>query len=86
MSSVRMCDKCGTTFSERAEGWSTFTGTTRKRDDEGRWINQTDTLDSCPECTELMMHVPSPRPVPALGAGVRPSYEPEAKAPAQSQS
>ena len=54
MSSVRMCDRCGTVFSERGEGWSTFSGSTRKKDAEGKWVTVTDTLDSCPECSEIL--------------------------------
>jgi hypothetical protein len=82
MSSVRMCDRCGEIFSEREEGWSTFTGTTRKRDDNGLWLNQSDTLDSCASCTELM--TAPQRPVAALGTGVQRRYEqePAAKTPA----
>lgn len=49
MSSVRMCDKCQTVFSERDEGWQTFTGTTmRKRN--GRREPVSETLDMCPAC------------------------------------
>jgi len=56
MSSVRMCDRCGTVFSERAENWTTFTGSTRKKSqDTGQWITVADTMDQCPECTELTM-------------------------------
>lgn len=69
-----MCDRCGTIFSERDEGWSTFSGSTRKRDNEGKWVTQTDSLDSCPECTELMTGA-SVRPVAALGSSVKPVYQ-----------
>jgi hypothetical protein len=82
MSSVRMCDRCGDIFSERGEGWSTFSGATRKKDDNGQWITQSDTLDSCPTCTELMTAPPQVRPVPALGSGVQHSYEHEQPAAA----
>lgn len=75
-----MCDRCGTIFSERAENWSTFTGSTRKRDNDGEWITRSDTLDSCPECTELMTGGPVPRPVPELGSSTRPSYEVKSEA------
>jgi hypothetical protein len=81
MSSVRMCDRCSTIFSERGEGWSTFTGATRKRNDDGQWVTQSDTLDSCPECTELMTAPPQMRPVPELGTSVRGSYEHDQNAP-----
>lgn len=75
MSSVRMCDRCSEIFSERAEGWSTFTGATRKRNDDGQWITQSDTLDSCPTCTELMTAPPQVRVTPQIGSGVQRSYE-----------
>lgn len=64
-----MCDRCGEIFSERAENWSTFTGATRKRDTNGQWVTQSDTLDSCPDCTELMTSAPV-RPVAAIGTGL----------------
>lgn len=73
MSSVRMCDRCGTTFSEKQEGWSTFSGSTRKRDNNGQWVTASDTLDSCPECTELMTGG-SQRPQ-QLPTAVSPHYE-----------
>jgi hypothetical protein len=51
MSAVRMCDRCGTLFSERAEGWGTFTGTTTRRNERtGRPETVTETLDLGPEC------------------------------------
>lgn len=51
MSAVRMCDRSGTVFSERAEGWGTFTGTTRRFNERtGRTENITETLDLCPTC------------------------------------
>lgn len=76
MSSVRMCDRCGTVFSERAENWSTFTGTTRRKDADGGWKNVTDSLDSCPECTELMTTAQRP----ALAVTLSPRYEPDTEA------
>ena len=82
MSSVRMCDRCSSIFSERAEGWSTYTGAIRKRDDNGQWVTQSDTLDSCPECTELMTAPPPVRPMAQLGSSVRGSYEHETTAAA----
>jgi hypothetical protein len=64
MSTVRMCDKCGEVFSERADGWSTFTGAVRMRDpNTGRAIMREESLDACPDCSELMTGstaVPSP--------------------------
>lgn len=76
MSSVRMCDRCGTVFSERAENWSTFTGTTRRKTATGEWQNVTDSLDSCPECSELMT---APQR-PAIAQTVSPRYEPGTEA------
>lgn len=44
-----MCDKCDRVFSEREEGWQTFTGTTmRKRN--GRREPVSETLDMCSDC------------------------------------
>jgi hypothetical protein len=75
MSSVRMCDRCGSIFSERSDDWSTFTGTTKRRNrDSGQIETQSDTLDSCPDCTELMTSA-TPRPVPAIGSSVQARYE-----------
>jgi hypothetical protein len=76
MSSVRMCDMCGTVFSERAEGWSTFTGSTRRKNDQGQWVNVTDTLDSCPEDTERMRMASQPIALPTTAS---PRYESDAK-------
>lgn len=46
-----MCDRDGTVFSERAEGWGTFTGTTQRRDERtGRIVPVSETLDLCPSC------------------------------------
>lgn len=46
-----MCDRGGEIFSERAEGWGTFQGTTMRRDDRtGRPVAVTETLDLCPNC------------------------------------
>lgn len=51
MSAVRMCDKCGTIFSESAQGWSTYTGTRITRDENGRQKNTTQVMDMCPMCS-----------------------------------
>lgn len=49
-----MCDKCGGIFSERSE-FSTFTGTTRKKDPEtGKTKVIQEELDMCEYCTEAM--------------------------------
>jgi hypothetical protein len=72
MSSVRMCDRCTFIFSERADGWSTFTGATQKKDKEtGRVTTVSDTLDLCPDCTEAQT-APMPKMTQAqlpLGSG-----------------
>jgi len=69
-----MCDRCATVFSERAEGWSTFSGSTRRKNPQTGKIEMiTDDLDSCPDCTELMT-MPAPRPQ-LLPSQVEPHYE-----------
>lgn len=50
MSAVRMCDRDGTIFSERSDGWGTFQGTTARRDEHGRQRTVTESLDLCPSC------------------------------------
>lgn len=63
MSSVRMCDRCGQVFSERAEGWSSQEGTImRKNQETGRMEQVHAQIDLCPEDTELAM-TPAPRPM-----------------------
>lgn len=75
MSSVRMCDRCGTVFSERAEDWSTYTGTVMRRNKTtGQVERVSDELDACPECTELQMMGPQR---PELATTASPRYEPE---------
>lgn len=51
MSQVRMCDRCGTIFSERDEGWESYTATRRVKNENGQWIEERDALDSCVSCT-----------------------------------
>ena len=51
MSTVRMCDRCGNIFSEREDGWTSMTGTTMRRDSEGRLKSTTEQLDACPSCS-----------------------------------
>lgn len=53
MSSVRMCDKCNTVFSELEDGWQTFSATTVRRDDDGRSVNVQATMDACPSCAMI---------------------------------
>lgn len=74
MSSCRMCDRCGTIFSERADDWSTYTGTIRRKDKQtGEVKPVTDQLDACPECTELQF---STVQRPELATTASPRYEP----------
>lgn len=74
MSSCRMCDTCGTVFSERAEGWSSGQITVNKTDlQTGKPTTQTLILDKCPECTELGQG-PPPRPQLTEGRDTRPEY------------
>lgn len=52
MSSVRMCDRCGTIFSEIASGWQTYRATTVKRDAEkGTSYTVEVAMDACPDCS-----------------------------------
>lgn len=51
MSSVRMCDRCGNIFSEREDGWETYTATqVKKNPDTRRRETETVYLDACPTC------------------------------------
>lgn len=51
MSSVRMCDRCGNIFSEREDGWETYTATqVKKNPDSKRRETETVYLDACPNC------------------------------------
>jgi len=51
MSAVRMCDSCGTIYSERAEGHGTGSFTTSRRNERtGRMEQVTETRDLCPTC------------------------------------
>lgn len=50
MSSVRMCDKCSTVFSENEDGWQTFTATTMVEDETGNKTQKVQHLDTCPAC------------------------------------
>lgn len=74
-----MCDKCGTIFSERAEGWGTYSGAIRRKDPAtGRMISVTDDLDSCVVCTEIMNTTRDPMALPTREAiTVSPRYEPD---------
>lgn len=61
-----MCDKCGTIFSENDEDWSTFSGTIKKRREDGSRYTETVTQDACSACTGGSQPV-TPR-VQAIGA------------------
>ena len=52
MSSVRMCDRCGSIFSENEDGWVTMSGAQRRRDDRtGEVKTVTVQQDQCAACT-----------------------------------
>jgi len=57
MSSVRMCDRCGSVFSENSEGWSTDSRTVNRVRDDGKRYTVTMQVDQCAPC------VGSPAPV-----------------------
>lgn len=59
MSSVRMCDRCSTIFSENADGWTTLTGSKRVRKD-GRIYFEEVTQDLCPTCVRKMDEATTP--------------------------
>lgn len=49
MSAVRMCDRCGTIFSENAEGWGVGTISTNKRNERTGRLEMTQlSIDLCP--------------------------------------
>lgn len=50
MSSVRMCDRCGTIFSELDSGWQTFSASTFTEDDDGNRKAVSVLMDACPSC------------------------------------
>lgn len=50
MSSVRMCDKCHTVFSELMDGWQSYSATTTKRDANGEAKSVVVHMDACPSC------------------------------------
>lgn len=56
MSSVRMCDQCAVIFSENEEGWTTFSGTRRVRDENGRMITKEVVQDHCATCSSITFH------------------------------
>jgi hypothetical protein len=76
-----MCDRCGTVFTERAEGWSAYTGTKFVKDDQGKMVQRTESLDACPDCTELMTTPQRPELTTRVSdvrqPTVSPRYDPE---------
>jgi hypothetical protein len=46
-----MCDKCGTIFSENEEDWSTFSGTMKRRREDGSRYTESVAQDACSKCT-----------------------------------
>lgn len=46
-----MCDKCGQIFSENEEDWSTFSGSRKRRREDGSRYTETIVQDACPPCT-----------------------------------
>ena len=46
-----MCDKCGQIFSENLEDWSTYSGTLKRRREDGTRYTESVTQDACPACT-----------------------------------
>jgi hypothetical protein len=46
-----MCDKCGQIFSENAEDWSTYSGSLKRRREDGSRFTEQVTQDACPKCT-----------------------------------
>jgi hypothetical protein len=53
MSSVRMCDKCKTVFSELDDGWQTYEATTIIYDDDGKPQTIHQRMDACPDCASV---------------------------------
>lgn len=46
-----MCDKCGQIFSENEEDWSTYSGTMKRRREDGSRFTESVTQDACAKCT-----------------------------------
>lgn len=59
MSAVRMCDQCGSIFSEREDGWETAQAQKITRKD-GQQRVQVENVDRCPACANGS-HIPRPR-------------------------
>jgi hypothetical protein len=64
-----MCDKCGSIFSEKDEGWSTMTGTRYVTNSEtGKRVQISDDMDMCGACNTDLMERPRmipQAPIPA---------------------
>jgi hypothetical protein len=72
-----MCDKCGTIFSENDEDWSTFSGSVKRRREDGSRYSETVSQDACSACTGGTQPV-TPR---VLGPGAAPFPGPASPAP-----
>lgn len=46
-----MCDRCGNIFSENSDDWTTFSGTRRRRREDGGTYQETITQDACADCS-----------------------------------
>jgi hypothetical protein len=69
-----MCDKCGDLFSENSEDWSTFSGTVKRKREDGSRYTETLSQDACPACTTGTTAPATPSlPRPSLPPG-RPDY------------
>jgi hypothetical protein len=76
MSSVRMCDKCGQIFSENEEDWSTFSGTMKRRREDGSRYTESVAQDACAKCTNGSTVLTPRVAIPAAPAGADPGlYE-----------
>lgn len=45
-----MCDRCGAIFSEKREGWQTFSVSRQSRNQHGMLQTTSEDYDACPEC------------------------------------
>jgi hypothetical protein len=68
MSSVRMCDTCGTIFSELEEGWASGTVAIRTRDRDGKMTVKNADRDQCASCVVLLMDRPHMVAQPSIPA------------------
>lgn len=72
MSSVRMCDRCGVVFSERADGWGSASMTTMRTDERtGQPRPVQESIDLCPSCNRPAHGPVQLAPVPAADAADR---------------